>query len=82
MDDMVSTQNFRSESLMRPTEDFHTKVPLESLTPGQIELRKKQFQEDHADWLALQNKHFEEHGLWCDGLVPWMNEGFGDLRAD
>ena len=47
-----------------------------------FELRKKKFNEDFASWLALQNKHFEVHGLWCDGLVPWMSASFNGFSAD
>lgn len=35
-------------------------------------LRKKEFNECYKDWIAEQNKHFDEHGLWCDGLVAWQ----------
>jgi PHD/YefM family antitoxin component YafN of YafNO toxin-antitoxin module len=37
-----------------------------------MELRKKEFNETYKDWIAEQNKHFAEHGLWCDGLVAWQ----------
>ncbi len=33
--------------------------------------RKKEFNEQYKDWIALQNQHFERHGLWCDGLLAW-----------
>jgi PHD/YefM family antitoxin component YafN of YafNO toxin-antitoxin module len=35
-------------------------------------LRKKEFNEAYKDWIAVQNQHFDEHGLWCDGLVAWQ----------
>ena len=35
-------------------------------------LRKKEFNETYKDWIVEQNMHFEEHGLWCDGLVAWQ----------
>ncbi len=35
-------------------------------------LRKKEFNASYKDWIAEQNKHFDEHGLWCDGLVAWQ----------
>ena len=47
-----------------------------------FELRKRRFEADYADWFALQNKHFEEHGLWCEGLVPWMSADVDGLAAD
>lgn len=43
---------------------------------------KKKFNTDFADWLASQNEHFEAHGLWCDGLVPWMSASFNGVVAD
>lgn len=35
-------------------------------------VRQKEFSDNYGDWIALQNGHFEKHGLWCEGLVPWM----------
>jgi PHD/YefM family antitoxin component YafN of YafNO toxin-antitoxin module len=34
--------------------------------------RKKEFNETYKDWIAQQNQHFEQHGLWCEGLVAWQ----------
>ncbi|MBC7610608.1 MAG: type II toxin-antitoxin system Phd/YefM family antitoxin [Polaromonas sp.] len=34
--------------------------------------RKKDFNASYTEWIASQNAHFEKHGPWCDGLVPWM----------
>ena len=34
--------------------------------------RKRAFNETYGDWIEAQNAHFEKQGLWCDGLVPWM----------
>ncbi|MDO8442370.1 MAG: type II toxin-antitoxin system prevent-host-death family antitoxin [Polaromonas sp.] len=36
--------------------------------------RQKEFNETYGEWIALQNEHFEKQGLWCDGLVPWMEK--------
>jgi prevent-host-death family protein len=36
--------------------------------------RKKEFNDTYKDWIALQNEHFDQHGLWCDGLVSWMEK--------
>lgn len=36
--------------------------------------RKKEFNDTYKDWIVLQNDHFEKHGLWCDGLVSWMEK--------
>ena len=36
--------------------------------------RKKEFSETYKDWIALQNADFEQNGLWCEGLVPWLEK--------
>lgn len=33
--------------------------------------RRKAFNETHKEWLAEQNRDFEQRGLWCEGLVAW-----------
>ncbi len=33
--------------------------------------RRKEFNENYKDWIALQNQHHAQHGLWCEGLVAW-----------
>lgn len=35
-------------------------------TPGE------RFYAEYKDWVDLQNEMVEKYGLWCDGLVPWM----------
>lgn len=30
------------------------------------------FYSEYKEWVDIQNAHVEKHGLWCDGLVPWM----------
>ena len=37
--------------------------------------RRKEFNEKYRDWIEAQNTHVEKNGLWCDGLVPWMEKG-------
>ena len=32
---------------------------------------KKQFEQEHKEWLAEQNARFEAHGLWCDDTRVW-----------
>ena len=32
----------------------------------------KAFYEKYKDWVDAQNKDFDEHGLWSDGLVEWQ----------
>jgi prevent-host-death family protein len=33
--------------------------------------RRRAFNTQYRDWIAEQNQHFEQYGLWCDGLVAW-----------
>ena len=79
---MARPPNSLLELLKASIEGVGHKLLLESSTPVQFQLRKKQFQEEHAGWFALQSKHFEKHGLGCDGLVPWMNESCNGFRAE
>ena len=74
--------------------DFHSNLPITSIYSGcqenpletsdraDFELREKRFQEKHADWFFLQKKHFEEHGLWWEGLIPWMSADVYSVAAD
>jgi prevent-host-death family protein len=32
----------------------------------------KAFYAKYKDWVDSQNKDFDEHGLWCEGLVEWQ----------
>jgi hypothetical protein len=34
--------------------------------------RRRVFKAKYRDWIAEQNRDFEQHGLWCDGLVEWQ----------
>ena len=36
--------------------------------------RRKEFNEKYRDWIAEQNAHTDEHGLWCEGLVAWSGQ--------
>lgn len=36
--------------------------------------RKREFNQTYKDWIEEQNRHFEKHGLWCNGLVSWTDE--------
>lgn len=40
--------------------------------PKSLAQRQKEFNETYKDWIAEQNRHFDEHGLWCDGFVAWQ----------
>jgi PHD/YefM family antitoxin component YafN of YafNO toxin-antitoxin module len=33
--------------------------------------KRKEFNDNYKDWIALQNADFEQNGLWCEGLVAW-----------
>jgi prevent-host-death family protein len=33
--------------------------------------RRRRFNEQYKEWLAEQQRQFEEHGLWNDGLRMW-----------
>ncbi len=35
-------------------------------TPGE------KFYSEYKDWVDMQNAQVEKYGLWCDGLIPWM----------
>ena len=35
-------------------------------TPGE------KFYAEYKEWVDMQNEMVEKHGLWCDGLVSWM----------
>jgi prevent-host-death family protein len=34
--------------------------------------RRRAFNAQYRDWIAEQNRDFEQHGLWCDGWVAWQ----------
>ena len=43
-----------------------------SLQPQEgAQARKRRFNEDHKDWIAEQNRHFEQNGLWNEELRTW-----------
>jgi prevent-host-death family protein len=39
--------------------------------PLSLAQRRRAFKAQYGNWIAEQNRHFEQHGLWCDGLVAW-----------
>lgn len=60
----------KPDSVILSYEEFSA---LQSERVGQtMAQRKRVFNETYAAWIASQNEHFEKQGLWCDGLVPWM----------
>ena len=40
--------------------------------PKTLAQRQREFNETYKDWIEAQNAHFDQHGLWCDGLVSWI----------
>jgi len=39
--------------------------------PPALRSRRKQFNEQYGEWIALQNQQVEEQGLWNDDLRVW-----------
>lgn len=37
--------------------------------------RRRAFSATYRDWLAEQNRDFEQNGQWSDGLVAWRDQG-------
>ncbi len=52
------------DQLVAKTPDF-PKV-LSSQSAGE------KFYSEYKDWVDMQNAQVEKYGLWCDGLIPWM----------
>jgi len=64
---VVIEKNGRPDSFIVSYEDFQAlkaAVDRKSMT-----LRRKEFNETYKGWIDEQNRNFDEHGLWCDGLV-------------
>lgn len=40
---------------------------------------RQAFNATYREWLAEQNSHHEQYGLWCDGLVAWQGGDGGGL---
>lgn len=60
----------RIDSVIVSVEQFELMQP--AGVKKSLASRKKEFNATYMEWIASQNAHFEKHGLWCDGLVPWM----------
>jgi len=43
--------------------------------PKSLAQRRQEFNETYKEWIAAQNQHVEEHGLWCEGFVAWQDHG-------
>lgn len=39
-----------------------------------LDQRRREFNAQYKDWIAEQNAHTEQHGLWCEGLVAWPEQ--------
>ncbi len=52
----------------------HYKQLTQSAQQPSIKARKKEFESRYAKWLHAQNADFETHGLWCEGLVGWLQD--------
>jgi prevent-host-death family protein len=50
----------------------HYKQITQSAQQSSVKARKKEFESRYAQWLDAQNAEFEAHGIWCDGLVGWL----------
>lgn len=67
---VIVEKDGRPDSVIVSYEDFSAlKAALDAKSMAQ---RKKAFNETYKDWITAHNEHFEKHGLWCEGLVPWM----------
>ena len=82
MVDMANSIDFQFNLPITSIDSGCQRNPSETSDRADFELREKRFQEQHADWFFLQTKHFEEHGLWCEGLIPWMSADVDSLAAD
>jgi prevent-host-death family protein len=60
----------RVDSVILSVEQFEALKAVQS-AQSMVE-RRKEFNEKYKDWIAEQNRHHHEHGLWCDGLVAWQ----------
>ena len=69
---VVIEKDGRPDSVIVSYDDFQAlTVAAKSKSAAQ---RKREFSETYKDWIALQNANFEQNGLWCEGLVPWMEK--------
>jgi prevent-host-death family protein len=67
---VIVEKDGRPDSVIVSYDDFQKlKNPAK---PKSLAQRKREFNERYKDWIAEQNAHVEEHGLWSDGVVSWM----------
>ena len=59
----------RRHSVVISSERYEQLLKLEA---GQsMAARRRQFNEQHKEWIAEVNRHFDEHGLWNDEFRTW-----------
>ena len=59
----------RVDSVILSVEQFEALTAVQS-AQSMVE-RRKAFNDKYKDWIAEQNQHHADHGLWCEGLVAW-----------
>jgi prevent-host-death family protein len=69
---VIVEKDGRPDSVVVSYEDFQ--VLQAAADKRSMAQRKKEFNETYKSWIAVQNQHFETHGLWCNGLVSWMEK--------
>ena len=62
----------RPDSVIVSYESYRALKDLAAVNTKSLTQRRQEFNDTYKDWIADQNRHFEEHGLWCDGLVAWQ----------
>ncbi len=67
---IVIEKDGRPDSVIVSYEEFKS---LKAAVSHKMQAQKKKaFQEKYKDWIQEQNTHFDQHGLWSDGLVSWL----------
>ncbi len=52
----------------------HYKQLTQAAQHSSQKVRRKEFESRYAQWLNAQNVDFEAHGVWCEGLVGWLED--------
>lgn len=69
---VIVEKDGRPDSVIVSYEDFQALNAV--VARKSMAQRKKEFNETYKGWIDAQNQHFDKHGLWCDGLVSWMQK--------
>lgn len=72
VDPVFVEKDGRPDSVIVSYESYRALKDSAVVATKSLAQRRQEFNESYKDWIAEQNRHFEEHGLWCDGLVPWQ----------